>query len=361
MSLPKSRKIFFLHPYPKGKAPGQRFRYEQYQDVLVRNGFELQFHSFLDEVTSAILYQNGHTIRKSWGVVRGFMRRFLLLFRMRDASYVFILREAAPFGPPLFEWIIARVLRKPILYDFDDAIWTSDKQEEGLERWIRCRSKVANICKWASTVSVGNEYLATFAREYCKRVILNPTTIDTQRVAGAKRRQENQHRITIGWIGTHSTVKYLDQIVPAISVLEKKYPAIRFLVIADRRPDLALDSLSFCPWSEENEIKDLMEIDIGIMPLPDNEWTRGKCGFKALQYMALGIATVASPVGVNRKIIQNGHNGYLASTESDWTQYLDSLINNVAKRNSLGQAGVETVLINYSVNSNTANFLSLFA
>jgi glycosyltransferase involved in cell wall biosynthesis len=360
MSSLKSRKIFFLHPYPKGKAPGQRFRYEQYQDALVQNGFELQFHSFLDGSTSEILYQEGHTLRKVFGVIRGFIRRFTLLFPLRKASYVFIFREAAPFGPPIFEWFIARILRKPIIYDFDDAIWTTDKQEGALESWLRWRSKVATNCRWAATVSCGNEYLATFAREYNTNVVLNPTTIDTDRAVDPNQKRKNPHQFTIGWTGSHSTIKYLHRIVPVINILEKKYPSLRFLVVADRKPALAVDCLSFRAWTEKNEIADLLEFDVGIMPLPDDEWARGKCGFKALQYMSLGIATVASPVGVNKKIIEHGRNGFLASDDQGWITSLDKLIHSAELRKSLGEAGVQTVLKDYSVRSNTPNFLRMF-
>ncbi len=194
-------------------------------------------------------------------------------------------------------------------------------------------------------------------------MVVNPTTIDTERMHNPDLYGNNRpydSPLTIGWTGSHSTLKYLIQIESVLQVLEKKYPDINFLFIANQKPELSLKNQKFVPWNKETEIADLLQIDIGLMPLPDDDWSRGKCGFKALQYMALKIPTLASPVGVNQKIIDHGVNGFLCYNEKDWLTYLEKLISNKSLREDLGKAARQKVIKHYSVLSNTANFLSLF-
>ncbi len=147
--------------------------------------------------------------------------------------------------------------------------------------------------------------------KFNKNVICNPTTIDTESLHNPGLfHYQKKDQIVIGWTGSHSTLKYLNKIEPVLRHLEEKYPQVQFWVIADSAPAITLDRLVFKPWSIETEILHLSQFDIGVMPLPDDQWTKGKCGFKVLQYMALNIPTVASPVGVNTKIIQQGKNGF---------------------------------------------------
>ena len=174
------------------------------------------------------------------------------------------------------------------------------------------------------------------------------------------KKEENLQKLVIGWTGSHSTLKYLNSIVPVIQSLEKKYPHLRFLVIANKKPELDICSLWFKPWSVASEMEDLTEIDIGIMPLPDDEWSKGKCCFKLLQYMALNIPAIAAPVGVNTKIIKQGENGFLCSSVEEWTSSIEHLIHHHELRLTMGQAGRSSVEKNYSVSSNSENFVSLF-
>lgn len=357
------KRVAFLLPYPVNHAPSQRFRLEQYFEALKTAGYSFYIHSFMNTRAWMALYQSGGLAVKGWMLFTGFLRRFLLLFKIPFYNFVFIHREASPVGPPVFEWIIAKVFRKKIIYDFDDAIWLTDKKNENaLERFIRFRSKVGLICKWSYKVSCGNEYLCTYARQFNSRVVLNPTTIDTDTLHNPELVAKNQSgKITIGWTGSHSTLKYLKEIEHAIATLEQKYPALQTLVIADKKPDLTLQRLVFVPWNKETEAEDLAKIDIGIMPLPNDEWTKGKCGFKALQYMAMEIPTVVSPVGVNTKIIEHGIEGYFAATDQEWVTTLELLINDPGLRKTMGKNGRKKIIDAYSVCSNTPVFLGLFS
>ncbi len=356
-------KILFLIPYPLAQAPSQRFRFEQYFGTLNRAGHVYQVKTFLNSHD----WQNfakSNIIIKSLAVVKGFFKRFLVLFTVHGYDRVFIHREATPVGPPIIEWIIAKVIRKKIIYDFDDAIWLTDRTiEPTLFRILKFRSKVAALCKWSYRVSGGNEYLCNFAREYSSRVHLNPTTIDTNLLHNPAlfKVDKKLTHVVIGWTGSYSTLKYLEAIEPILIELEEKYRQLEFLIIADRKPQLGLKNLRFVPWSVDSEIASLLESDMGIMPLPDDEWAKGKCGFKALQYMALEIPTVVSPVGVNTSIVDHGVNGFICTSPQEWVQSLSTLIENKSLREQMGKRGRQKVIDQFSVNSNKDNFLSLFS
>lgn len=212
-------------------------------------------------------------------------------------------------------------------------------------------------------VSCGNRYLLDYTGKHNPHAILNPTTIDTESWHNPDQVPVGMDRgemVVIGWTGSHSTLKYLDIVAPLLLKIESNFPHVQIMIIADRKPRLRLNSFLFLPWNEETEIQDLTKIDIGIMPLPDDEWSKGKCGFKALQYMALGKPVVASAVGVNTSIIQDGVNGFLCSKLDDWDGALTTLIKDKGLRTQMGRNGREKVIGHYSVVSNSANFLSLF-
>jgi glycosyltransferase involved in cell wall biosynthesis len=356
--------ILFICPYPHGKAPSQRFRFEQYFNQLNNAGFDFHVSPFFSEKTWSILYQQGKILQKLSGIFAGYISRIIILFTLSKYDYVFIHREATPLGPPIFEFFITFGFRKKIIYDFDDAIWlTNTSQENWLASKLKWHRKVKAICQWSYKVSCGNEYLCHFAGQFTSNVFLNPTTIDTNNLHTPLRKIKNQNSaiITIGWTGTHSTLKYLNWLEPIINSLEKKFPnCLRFLVIADKVPSLKIKCFEFMPWSKDTEIDDLLLFDIGVMPLTNDEWAKGKCGFKALQYMALGIPVVASPVGVNLKIIEQGEDGYLCDNQTSWESTLEKLILDSDHRIKIGKCGRKKVINHYSVLSNTSNFLSLF-
>ena len=358
-------RVLFLFPYPVGKSPSQRFRFEQYFESLKKAGIEFDLAPFWDLTAWPELYKSGRYLQKAMGLLRGIARRGTVLFNVSRYQFVFIHREVVPLGPPLIEWFLSRVKRKKIIYDFDDAIWLTNTSEENrIVSSFKWHSKVKSICRWSYRVSCGNSYLATFAKQFNASVIINPSTIDTEGLHHPAHDDispnDSQDRIVLGWTGTHSTLKYLDPLVPVLQQLESDYARLRLVIIANKRPSLAVHALTFLPWSIEHEIEDLSKLDIGMMPLSDDIWTRGKCGFKALQYMAMGIPAVVSPVGVNKEIIDHGINGFLCSTEGEWLACLKSLINDPALREKVGRLGRKKVIDHYSVLSNTSNFLSLF-
>lgn len=351
--------VAIFSPYPYAGAPSQRFRYEQYLAALQAQEFHIDYLPLLDDRTHAILYKKGYILQKAAGIVRGYLRRWRHLYRARKATFVLVHREAAPLGPPVFEWLLARLLRKKIIYDFDDAIWLPNTSEANrLAAWLKWHHKVRSICQWSYKVSCGNAYLCSYAARYNPQVVLNPTTIDTEHQHNRLKDQDTPVPV-IGWTGSHSTMRFLDEIVPVLQQLAARY-TFKTVVIANRAPDFQLSNLTFVPWREATEMEDLLQFNIGIMPLTDDPWARGKCGFKALQYMALGIPAVVSPVGVNTEIVTHGMDGYLCSKPADWYAALERLLQDTELRQEMGRRGRAKIERRYSVRANTPNFLQLF-
>lgn len=357
-----STKILFLVPYPENESPSQRFRFEQYLPTLRDQKIEFKIQAFASPKNWKIFYSPGMLFKKLAVLIAGFLRRAIILLQVPEYDFIFIHREVTPIGPPVFEWIIANVLKKRIIYDFDDAIWMTEKANESpLLKMLKWRIKVKSICSWSYKISCGNLYLCDYAYRFNHNVFLNPTTIDTENLHNPDRfNRKNDNVITIGWTGSHSTLPYLALVRDVLQEIEREFDNLKIIIIADREPELGLKNMVFKPWSRESEIEDLYQFDIGIMPLSDDAWAKGKCGFKALQYMAMEIPAVASPVGVNSSIIDHQVDGFLAVTPAEWKAQLVELISDPVLRKSVGKLAREKVVRNYSVRSNRSNFLSLF-
>jgi glycosyltransferase involved in cell wall biosynthesis len=384
----RKQRVLFVCPYPHGAAPSQRFRFEQYLDLMQNVEFN-QIGFWMNDEWPRI-YEAGSIRYKVLSTMKGFGRRLGLLFQVRHYDKVFVHREATPIGAPWLEWAVVKLFKKPLTFDFDDAIWlpNSSKANEKTAGRLKFHGKTAKICSWATTVVTGNEFLAEFARQYCDDVRVVPTTIDTENhhnpdlfekigskwfrkgseIAAGGKLQANLHDsanpVTIGWTGTHSTLK---QLIPLFPVLEEIYQThpFRFLLIADVPQESMPDFVEFRKWKKETEIEDLLEIDIGVMPLYDTEWEKGKCGFKALQYMALGVPTVVSNVGANIDIVGGNEFGLLAeemplNRSEQWKKCIFNLINDHTLRTKLGIKGRKRILENYSIGANQKKFLDLF-
>ena len=354
------KRIAFIVQLPKKVSPGQRFRFEIYEPILAANGFQVDTYSFFDIKTYNILYKKGKVFVKALGLLRGIFNRVVLLFKIRSYDYIFLQREFTPLGPPVFEWIVVKILRCKIVYDFDDAIWIPDRiAEHAFTRWMKCRWKIEYICKWAYKISVGNIYLAEFAKQFNSNVFVIPTCVDTE-VHHNKLKVHQDGIPVIGWTGSHSTLKYLEIILPVITKLNKESSFI-FQVISNQPPEFSFSNLRFIQWKEDSEIEDLLQIDIGIMPLPDDEWSEGKCGFKLIQYLSLGIPAVASPVGVNKIIMEDGTNGFLCGNANEWKIAIQKLLSDSSLRQTMGMAGRKKIEQQYSISSQKEKFLALFS
>lgn len=357
----RKNSVLFIVPLPPNEAPSQRFRLEIYEPYLKAAGIYYQVAPFLDSSTSRKLYKKGSALNKAWGIIKGFLGRIkLVMFDVPRFEYVFVLRQASPVGPPIFEWIIARIWRRKMVYDFDDALWVPRTSEVNkVAGWMKCSWKVRYIIKWSYKVSAGNEYLASYARQFNDRVHLIPTCVDMDRQHN-QMKSHSAGKAIVGWTGSHSTLEFMEPAVPMLRKLQEECP-FTFLVICNKKPDLDLKDWQYIEWKEETEITDLLKMDIGIMPLPTLPWTMGKCGFKIIQYLSLGLPAVASPVGVNSSIIEHGVNGYVCETEEEWARALRALVSDPALRSRMGEAGRAKIIAEYSTCSRYKDFLALFS
>ncbi|MBK9316901.1 MAG: glycosyltransferase family 4 protein [Acidobacteria bacterium] len=260
-------------------------------------------------------------------------------------------REAALLGPAVIERVLGWT-RVPVVFDFDDAVFVSYvSPSNGYLSKLKFPGKTAGVCRLSAHVMAGNSYLADYARRYNPNVTIIPTTIDTEKylpLTNTPLKTGNRKLETvIGWSGSFSTVQHLDTLRGALLRLgqSEKFGMRVIGTTVYRLNGIEVEAM---PWRSATEVEDLQAIDIGVMPLPDDDWSRGKCGLKALQYMALGIPTICSPVGVNTEIIQDGVNGFIADSEEEWVAKLKRLIHSPELRHEIGMAGRKTVEERYS-------------
>jgi glycosyltransferase involved in cell wall biosynthesis len=293
------------------------------------------------------------------GAAAGLARRVRDLVSAHRYDVAFLYREAFALGPPIVEMLLER--RLPVVYDFDDAIFVGDTSDANRAvASLKYPQRVRRIVAGATTTTVGNQWLAAWARRFSDRVEMLPTTIDTDLYQAPPRPERDVVRL--GWSGSPTTAKHLHTVDAALRRVLHELP-VELSVVGDG--DFVLpgassaDRVSAKPWSAATEIDDVSGFDIGIMPLPDDEWSRGKCGLKGLQYMALNVPTIMSPVGVNTEIVSPGENGFLASTEDDWVDCIARLVKDHDLRRRVGAAGRQTVLDRFSGREWAPRFLEV--
>ncbi|MFN2526111.1 MAG: glycosyltransferase family 4 protein [Actinomycetota bacterium] len=337
-------RVTFIVPYPLDRAPGQRFRFEQWLRLLPARAVDPEIRPLFNESTYDLLYRTGGVTHKATAAVGAAIGRAVDSLRVK-ADLVWLYREAFPLGPPLLERLIER--RVPFVYDFDDAIFLGDTSAANAAiRRLKAPGKIGRIVAQAAITTVGNDFLAAYARRYSPRVRVIPTTIDIDEYQPRQRRKGDLVRV--GWSGSRTTSQHLRTIEGALRRMLAELP-IELTVIGD--PDFSLPgapNVRTQAWDPRTEIADISQFDIGLMPLPNDDWSRGKCGLKALQYMALEVPPIVSPVGVNTDIVTHEENGLLASTEDEWVSAVRTLVEEPDLRTRWGKNARATVADQYS-------------
>lgn len=353
-------KVLILCAHRPRRSPSQRYRFEQYLPFLEKQGFAFTFSYLLNEKDDALFYSRGKLAGKMLILLKSVWIRLKDWRRFKRFDIIFVQRESLFLGSAFFEKRAA-CSGATFIFDFDDSIWLADTSPGNKKwEWIKKPRKFFEAIAAADRVIAGNAYLAEKALVYNKNTVIIPTTIDTA-VHVPKPQLRNKEIVTIGWSGSSSTVKHFEMLLPLLRKIKEKYGNhVRFKLIgaaAYTNPMLDVEAVA---WTEATEVQQLNTLDIGLMPLPDDDWAKGKCGLKGLSYMACGIPAVMSPVGVNREIIQHGHNGFLAATENEWMSVLCELIENPALRTATGERGRQTVVSGYSVEAQRQNYLNVF-
>jgi glycosyltransferase involved in cell wall biosynthesis len=351
------RLLAFVAKTP-GLNPGQRFRLEQWKPHLAaRHGIEIDFLPFESPRLTEILYRHGLVAQKASLMLRDYVRRAWTLPRARKYDGAVIYREVAALGPAVFERVLS-ALDVPFILDFDDAIWmsTATGGVNGRFAALKFPGKTRTATRLAAAVTVGNHYLADWARAFNDNVHVVPTSIDLGRYE-VQPELETDAPFVIGWMGSHSTRVYLEQVREAIERFGKTRN-VRVTIVCDRpieRP-FANTETTFVPWRGDREAADIGQMHVGIMPLTDDEYSKGKCGCKALQYMAAGRPAVVSPVGVNVDIIQHGTNGFLAESTDAWVSAFETLAISRDVRRRIAGAARRTVEESFSAVASADRF-----
>lgn len=348
-------KVLALVPYPLDTAPGQRYRWEQWAPYLREEGIEIEFVPFASAELSQTLYRPGLYASKASGMAAALGRRLRDGWRARSFDAVLVQREASLVGPAVIERL-ARWRRPALIYDFDDAVYLPYVSPTNRYlSYLKFPGKTRTLCRIAAAVVAGNESLAEYARRYNRAVSVVPSTVSLR--VYRPRTQRKPGPPVIGWTGSHSSAQYLPIVYGALRRLRRKRE-FRFLVIG--ADGIVVDGVETeCrPWSSEREVEDLWDIDVGIMPLPDEPWARGKCAMKAIQCMGVGIPVVVSPVGVNSDVV-NAERGCLATSEEEWVAALDRLVGDEGLRQRLGAAGREAVATSYSAEAHVPRLAAL--
>ena len=348
MARPGSHKILLLTRYDRLGA-SSRVRFLQFLPALAAKGFDFDVRPFFGDEYIRALYSGKKTSIAS--VAAAYWRRLAALLRRRHYDLIWLEKEALPWIPGWIE--IALLSGVPYVVDLDDAWFHRYDQQRSAFLRSMLGGKIDVVMRQASMVVVGNDYLADHARDAgARRIVLIPSAIDLDRYPSGPSLDQVKgpasRPVIIGWIGTPITAPYLASVEPAFRAVAAEAPMI--LRIVGAHPPavfagLATDSVS---WSETTEIKQILDLDIGIMPLANTLWEQGKCAYKLLQIMAAGRPVIASPVGANCKVVQHGINGFLASSTEEWITALRSLISDPALRHRLGAAARQTIELNYS-------------
>lgn len=323
--------ILFLTKYGQLGA-SSRYRFYQFFDGYKANGLVFDCSPFFNDR----YLQSKYKSKKApigW-VLWAFLKRFLVLFTVFRYDLVVIEKELFPYFPAWPERLLS-LLGKKYIVDYDDALFHQYDQHSS--KWIRrfLGNKIAKVMRYSSLVIAGNRYLADYAsRAGAKKISIVPTVIDLSRYPKQYTQTINE-KLVIGWIGSPSTVKYVHDLIPVFEKLYQKTPFVLHIVGADFEFNVGFEFKSI-KWFEETEVQEIQKFDIGIMPLPDSPWERGKCGFKLIQYMGCSKPVVASPVGVNTQIVKNGINGYLAYNYEDWESYLLTSLKDCKTNMSMG-------------------------
>lgn len=311
-----------------------RLRMYQYVPSLQAAGIEVQISPLLDDDYLRGLYRGRTPLVP---VLRGYGRRWQALHDVRNFDAVWVEKEAWPWLPL---WLESRLLNSPsrLVLDYDDAVFHRyDFHSNPLVR-SALGPKLDGLMQRADLVTAGNEYLAERARSAgCRNVQWLPTVIDLERYPASQAR-DHVGPVVVGWIGSPSTAGYLRAVSDALAPLQAA-GMVRCVAIGARPEQVHGTPFEARPWQEQTEVAQLQGFDIGIMPLPDAPWERGKCGYKLIQYMACSLPVVASPVGVNTAIVRPGENGWLADTPEQWAEAIRRLADDGGLRHRMGAAG----------------------
>lgn len=346
-------KVLALASYPV-EAAATRFRLQQFVELLAARGITLSIHPFLDSRLFKQLYRQKSWPQTALGLFTSSLRRLIDLEAARKADVIMVQREAMMFGPPLIEWLSSQVIKRPMVLDLDDATYVSYTSPTygGLGKALKWFSKTDDLIRWARVVTCGNRGIAEYVTSKGTQARVIPTVVDPDIFRPADDRVAVDPPV-LGWIGTHSTFPYLESIFPVLADLARNHK-FRLKVVGAGRENVAIPGVEIenLRWEISREVADFQSIDIGLYPIDASlyaGWAAGKSGFKAVQYMAVGVPYVATPVGGSAEIGEEGVTHLFATTDEEWRRALDALLADAGRRQEMGAAGRRHALEYYGL------------
>ena len=345
-------RMLVLCPFPQGVAAGQRLKYEQYFDDWRAMGIDIETSCFMDDHMWRVAYAQGHWAEKAFGVLRGHLRRLRDMMRIHRYDVVYVFMWVTPFGTSVLERLTRRLARR-LVFDVENNVLVEQKLPQAYNpnaiiRLLKGPQKARFLIRTADHVITSSPFLNDFCLEINgrRRCTYISSSVDTDRFAPAVKSDEAQ-LLTIGWTGTFSSKIYLDLLRGVFQELARRIP-YKLKIIGNFDYELDGVDLDVVQWTREREVEDLQTFDIGVYPLPIDDWVLGKSGLKAIQYMAFGLPLVATKVGTTPLLITNEVNGLLVKTEEEWLISLERLLRDSALRRRLGQAARESAVAHYS-------------
>lgn len=346
-------RVLGLATYPV-EAAATRFRMTQFVEPLAKEGIELTIYPFIDSRLHGSLYKRSQWPRTAAGLALASVRRLGEVWRARSADVVFVQREAMMFGPPLMEWLVTRLHHCPMVLDLDDATYVAYKSPTygrvgSMLKWFR---KTNDLIRWSRVVICGNREIAAYVSSKGRSAVIIPTVVDTTRFTPLTKRNPSDIPV-IGWIGTHSTFPYVKSIFPVFERLARTH-RFRLRLVGTGEDSVSIPGVDVenLPWKLDREIADFQSLDIGVYPIVEDDWSVGKSCFKAIQYMAVGIPFVVSPVGACNDIAEPNGTHFVARTEDEWYEHISRLLSDEGLRRQMGESGRNYAVTNYSVEVN---------
>jgi len=352
------KKILFVCPYPQDIAAGQRLKFEPHYKRLRDEGFEISVHSFMSERLWEIASKRGFILQKIIWTIHGLIRRIKLIFSLKKFDCVYIFMNVFPFGPPILERIYIKSSKK-VIFDIEDDLLSD---EVGSINWfasiLKSKNKTKYLIKNVDQIIASSPDLAAKCNEISKKnnAVFIPPTLEEERFTQKPLKEHNDKKIVIGWTGTFSSREFLNILIPDLEKLYKK-KNFKLLVIGNFEMQNNNLDLEVLQWNANDEIQQLHNFDIGLYPLPSNNWVSGKSGLKALQYMAIGIPAVCTAVGNVKNFIEHRKDGILIHNQEDWISQLEELIDNTELRNKIGNNARTKFIMNFSQNAIFTKYL----
>lgn len=353
IDMTKRRKMLVVCPFPEGVAAGQRLKYEQYFDKWRRDGWDIDVSSYMDLKMWDVVYTKGNVWQKVRGVLHGHARRVRDLLRIPRYDLVYVFMWVTPFGTSIMERLVRNLARR-LVYDVEDNVLVEqtlpkDYNPNPIIRLVKGPGKTRYLICMADHVITSSPFFNEFCiginmRKACTYI---SSSVDTDRFLPATP-YSNDKPVVIGWTGTFSSKIYLDMLAGVFRRLAEKVP-FKLKVIGNFDYDLPGVDLEVVRWTAEREVTDLQTFDIGVYPLPIDDWVLGKSGLKAIQYMAFGIPCVATEVGTTPMLIADSVNGRLVRTEDEWLEALEQLVRDPTLRRRLGVHARRDAVANYSL------------